>query len=212
MNTKMQMEHLTLLQYLEYALQPIMSNKLLLVSTTLFSATIYAVIKVMNDTVTFLSTSLLIHSAFIISYVGLSFIDWFSGFIGSIFVDKDKFNSAKFFKKPFLIMFCILMIFLTVSLTRTFGEYNHNNNALLEATLSVVVFLFEGIKIGLMVSFVVYELTSIRENFLRLKWIDAVKILDLFLIPFNKIKKYLDKKFDKVIEDDLQDEQNQGVY
>mgnify|MGYP006326429067 FL=1 len=109
-------------------------------------------------------------------------------------------------------MFCILMIFLTVSLTRTFGEYNHNNNALLEATLSVVVFLFEGIKIGLMVSFVVYELTSILENLLRLKLVDAVKILDLFLIPFNKIKEYLDKKFDKVIEDDLQDEQNQGVY
>ena len=205
------MEHTTLAGYIDYAMQPILQHKVALFLGTVISATLFSIINFFEGIVTALSTSLFIHSAFIISYAGLSTVDWFSGFVGAIFVDKQKFNSAKFFKKPFLTMFCILMIFLTVSLTRTFNEYDYHSNPLLQGTLQVVVFLFEGIKIGLMVSFVVYELTSIRENFMRLKWYDAVKILDLFLIPFTKIRDYLDKKFDKVIEDDLANEATDNI-
>ena len=54
-----------------------------------------------------------------------------------------------------------------------------------------------------MVAFVVYEMTSLRENFIRLQMEDFARVLDLFLIPFIKIQNYLGKKFDKTIDDEI---------
>ena len=196
-------EHTSLWEYIDYALQPLYTNKLLIVFSSIVSSIVLFAIDKINGTVVFLSTALLVHSAFIITYTILSLLDWITGFSYALFVEKQECSSSKFIKKPLLIMFCILMIYLTVSLTKTFNEYEYHGNPLLQGTLGVVVFLFEGIKIGLIVSFVVYELTSLRENFIKLKLYDFVKVVDLFLIPFIKVKEYLNKKIDKVIEDEI---------
>lgn len=196
-------EHTSMWEYIDYALQPLYTNKLLIVFSSIVSSIVLFAIDKINGTVVFLSTALLVHSAFIITYAILSLLDWITGFSCALFVEKQEWSSSKFIKKPLLIMFCILMIYLTVSLTKTFNEYEHHGNPLLQGTLGVVVFLFEGIKIGLMVSFVVYELTSLKKNFIKLKLYDFVKVVDLFLIPFIKVKEYLNKKIDKVIEDEI---------
>lgn len=57
--------------------------------------------------------------------------------------------------------------------------------------------------------FIIYELTSIRENFIRLRLTEFVRVLDLLIVPLNKLDSYLNKKFDSVIENDLNEKINE---
>ena len=90
-----------------------------------------------------------------------------------------------------------------------FSEYPHVSNSIFESLLSTCVFLLETLKLGLLISFVIYELTSLRENFLRLKMKDFVKVVDVLLIPIQKINGYITSKFDEIIDkDDNNDTEN----
>ena len=51
-----------------------------------------------------------------------------------------------------------------------------------------------------MLSFIIYELTSIRENFLTLGLDDFVSYIDIVIVPLKKINTYLEKKFDTTVE------------
>jgi hypothetical protein len=197
------MDFIKLTEYIHYALTPVTNNKGIILFTTVVIGILAAILDSLTTAVNWLSMVLIIHSMFIIMYAILSGLDWITGLIAGVIVEKKTFNSGKFFKKPFLIMFCLLMLYATVALSDTFTSYPHKDNPLLQATLSTVVFLFEGMKVGLMVAFVVYEMTSLRENFIRLQMEDFARVLDLFLIPFIKIQNYLGKKFDKTIDDEI---------
>jgi len=200
------MDFIRLTEYIEYAFTPLTTNKCVLLITTLAVGMFSAIISQINLAVTWISMILVIHSMFIILYAALSLMDWVTGLISSVIVEKQRFISGRFFKKPFLIMFCLFMLYTTVALSDTFNSYPHKDNYVLQGMLSTVVFLFEGIKIGLMVSFIVYELTSLKENFKRMKMYDFVKVVDWFLIPFTKIQSYINRKFEKTIEDEVGNE------
>jgi len=201
------MNFINLSEYISYAIQPIQNNKLIIILSSLFFGIVTSIANTLLSTVNWLSFTLVIHSLFIISYAILSALDWITGLVAGVIVEKQPFTSAKFFKKPVLIMFCLLMLYITVALSVTFDKYEHNDNFLLQGTLHTVIFLFEGIKIGLMVAFFVYELTSLRENFIRLRMKDFADIVDMFLLPFIKIQNYIRRKTDKVMYDDLDQKQ-----
>lgn len=197
---KEDMDFIKLSEYIDYALAPITASKGIV---AILAITFSMILGLIDSVIEWLSLNLIIHSMFIIMYAMLSTMDWVTGFIASVIVQKEQFKSGKFFKKPFLIMFCLFMLYATVTLSNTFSSYPHKDNPILQGVLHTVVFLFEAIKVGLLVSFVVYEMTSLRENFIKLKMHDFAKVLDWFLIPFVKINKYIEKKFDKVIEDEV---------
>ena len=182
--------------YIRYSIEPITQHPKILVITSTVAGVVYS----FSNSLTVL---LAIHISFIIIYALLSTLDWISGIIASLFVEKQTFSSTKFFKKPFLIMFCIFTIYVIQTLVFSFTHYPHNKNIVLDGLLETVIFLFHSIKIGLMVSFIIYELTSLRENFLRLKLEEFVKVIDTILLPLKKIGFYIDKIFHKTIEEDI---------
>lgn len=149
-----------------------------------------------------LAALLVVNVTFLLIYVGLAFVDWISGIIASR-VEKQPFKSFKFLKKIFLIGFSLLIIFVPQALIITFNAYPASTTTLLQAVLSVLSFALECVKIGLILTLIIYELTSLRENFIRLKLLNFIKIVDVVLVPINKLNDYVVRKFDKVIDDDV---------
>lgn len=155
-----------------------------------------------------LTSMVAVNVSFIIVYIILSVTDWVTGIIASR-VEKQDFKSLLFFKKPFLIGFCFIVLYILQLMITAFSEYPHVSNSIFESLLSTCVFLLETLKLGLLISFVIYELTSLRENFLRLKMKDFVKVVDVLLIPIQKINGYITSKFDEIIDkDDNNDTEN----
>lgn len=105
------MDFIKLTDYVQYALNPLISNKITILVTTVTVGTIAAIADIVNSAVNWISLVLVIHSMFIIMYTGLSLMDWITGLIAGVIVEKNKFSSGKFFKKPFLIMFCLFMLY-----------------------------------------------------------------------------------------------------
>ena len=192
-------------EYIDYINLPIkftlLNKQFLFVFSTLMTS-IYFVIDAIYNGMYFLASALVINISFIFIYFLLTFADLFIGIYANVFVAKEKFKSEKFLKKMFLIFLGLIMLYITNSLSQTFIEYKHNENPILQAFLHTVVFLFEGIKISLIISFVVYELTSLREKFEIMGYQDVISKIDVFLIPFKKIQEMTEKKFDKVVKED----------
>ncbi len=192
-------------EYIDYINLPIkftLLNKHFLFVFSTFMSSIYFIIDVVYNGMSFLASALVINISFIFIYFLLTFADLFIGIYANVFVMKEKFKSEKFLKKIFLIFLGLIMLYITNSLSQTFIEYKHNENPILQAFLHTVVFLFEGIKISLIISFVVYELTSLREKFEIMGYQDVISKIDVFLIPFKKIQEMTEKKFDKVVKED----------
>ena len=80
-----------------------------------------------------------------------------------------------------------------------FSEYSYTKSSVLEALLTLLVFCFQVAKIMLMLAFIIYELTSLRENFIRLRLTQFVWAVDLLIMPLNKLNKYLDSKYDSTL-------------
>jgi len=193
--TKSKMIHESLKDYMSYITQPLIHGNYK--TYIILSFPISIIYTLINS----ISTILVVHAAFIGVYLLLAMLDWISGIISSIYKKKEKFNSARFLKKPLLIGFCLTIVFIIEKLIISFTNYeNENGGAVIESILSVIVFGFHIIKIVMMLSFIIYELTSIRENFLTLGLDDFVSYIDIVIVPLKKINTYLEKKFDTTVE------------
>ena len=192
-------------EYIDYIEQPInliLHNKPTVVVISGAMSVFYALTHFIGDSMLFLSTVLVINISFIYLYFALSFADLFAGIYVNVFRNKEKFESNKFLKKILLIGMGILMLGMTVILSNTFLFYEDRENTVLRGLLDGIVFLFEGVKITMIIFFVIYELTSLKEKAEKMKWNSLINLLDVFLIPFIKIQNYVNRKFDKTLEDE----------
>ena len=190
------------IDYIEQPLQFIGNNKIMALATSGVMSVFFAITQWIGNSMLFLSTILVINVSFIYLYFALSFADLFAGIYVNVFKNKEKFESKKFLKKILLIGMGILMLGMTVILSNTFLFYEDRENAVLRGLLDGIVFLFEGVKITMIIFFVIYELTSLKEKAEKMKWNSLMALLDVFLIPFIKIQNFVNRKFDKTLEDE----------
>ena len=192
-------------EYIEYIKQPLQfigNHKIMALATSGVMSVFFAITHFIGDSMMYLATMLAINISFIWLYFILSFADLFAGIYVNVFVGKQKFESTKFLKKILLIGMGILMLGMTVILSNTFLFYEDKENAILRGLLDGIVFLFEGVKITMIIFFVIYELTSLKEKAEKLKWTSLISLLDVFLIPFIKIQNFINKKIDKTLDDE----------
>lgn len=180
---------LTLHDYLIYATKGFVKEPL-----------IFAMSTTVATFLTYLADRMSVNLTFVSVYMLLSMADWGTGILASR-IEQQQFRSGLFFKKPFLIGFCLGVVYMMQLMITAFSNYPHTSNTAFEAILEVTVTLMEIVKMGLLISFVIYELTSLRENFLRLKLYDFVKVVDIVLIPIQKINRFLVSKFDSIVEE-----------
>ena len=190
------------IDYIEQPLQFIGNHKIMALATSGVMSVFFAITQWIGNSMLFLSTVLVINVSFLYLYFILSFADLFAGIYVNVFKNKEKFESKKFLKKILLIGMGILMLGMTVILSNTLLFYEDKENAVLRGLLDGIVFLFEGVKITMIIFFVIYELTSLREKAEKVKWNSLIALLDVFLIPFVKIQNFVNRKFDKTLEDE----------
>ena len=174
-------------------------------SILLLSITTGTIMGLMNK----IAFNLGVHVMFLFTYFILVFFDVISGITASRVVDKEPFLSSKFLKKALLAGFSIFMLLITEWMIIIFTNHEVHNSKLLPQMLNIIILLTSIIKIIFMLMFIIYELTSIRENFIRLRLTEFVRVLDLLIVPLNKLDSYLNKKFDSVIENDLNEKINE---
>ncbi len=192
-------------EYIDYIAQPLQfigNNKIMALATSGAMSVFFAITHWIGNSMLFLSTVLVINVSFLYLYFALSFADLFAGIYVNVFKNKEKFESKKFLKKILLIGMGILMLGMTVILSNTFFFYDDRENAVLRGLLDGIVFLFEGVKITMIIFFVIYELTSLKEKAEKMKWNSLMPLLDVFLIPFIKIQNFVNRKIDKTLEDE----------
>ena len=190
------------IDYIEQPLQFIGNHKIMALATSGVMSVFFAITHFIGDSMTYLATMLAINISFIWLYFILSFADLFAGIYVNVFVGKQKFESTKFLKKILLIGMGILMLGVTVVLSFTFQDYDHKEITGLKYLLDTIIFLFEGVKITMIIFFVIYELTSLKEKAEKMKWNSLMTFLDVFLIPFIKIQNFVNRKIDKTLEDE----------
>ena len=191
-------------EYLNYLIEPLQfswQNKETLIAISYIVSFFYCAIDLVSSGMTQLASILVVNISFILVYFILTFSDLIIGIYANVFVNKQDFKSAKFLKKIFVISLGLIMIYLTNNLSQTFLTYNNYNNILLEGLLHTIVIFFEGIKISLLIAFVIYEITSLREKFQLMGHNDIVAILDVFLIPFKKLQKFTSRKINNIIDE-----------
>lgn len=174
-------------------------------SILLLSITTGTIMGLMNK----IALNLGVHVMFLFTYFLLVLFDVISGITASRVVDKEPFLSSKFLKKALIAGFSIFMLLITEWMIIIFTNHEVHNSKLLPQMLNIIILLTSIIKIIFMLMFIIYELTSIRENFIRLRLTEFVRVLDLLIVPLNKLDSYLNKKFDSVIENDLNEKINE---
>lgn len=168
----------------KYATQPFTQNTMAVL-----------VLSVIANAVAWTAGKLMVDASFLVIWILLTLGDWLTGVL-YIVVDKNEtFRSTNFFKKIMLIGFCMILIFANTQLIASFVNYPHQPNSILDYILGAVIFLLELTKVILLMAFIVYELTSLRENFIKLKWHEYVSFLDIFLVPIQKLQNVLQKRF-----------------
>ena len=105
----------------------------------------------------FLSTVLVINISFIYLYFILSFLDLFAGIYVNVFVGKQKFESSKFLKNA-INRYGNTYVRSYSCAFQHILFYEDRENAVLRGLLDGIVFLFEGVKITMIIFFVIYEL------------------------------------------------------
>ena len=199
----MKEEELRLLDIIKLMIEPITTNKYLIIVSTFIVSVLGWIMSSVNMTLQWLSAILVIHVSFIIVYFILCFMDWGTGLFKVLIVKKGNFKGDRFIMKPLSVGFSIFIMYATVTLSITFQNYEHHDIGAIKAILSIVVTLIEASKIILMLAFIIYELSSLRNNFMKLGHKDAVRIIDYILVPIVRIRDYVSRKFDKTIEVDL---------
>lgn len=193
----------SILDYINYFISTIINKPLIFIISTLMAS----ILTIITTLFTKLSNVLVINIVFGYIFIALALLDVFTGIIASR-IEKKDFSSPKFFKKPSLVMFFIFIIWILQSMIKGLNDYPHVENSIFESLLTSGIFLIESLKLGLIIFYIIYELTSLRENFLRLKLKEFVRIVDFILIPLQKFSDYITKRFDKIIDDDLNTSSN----
>lgn len=191
--------------YIDHVAEPVrfmLNNKIMMTITSCTMSLFYGLLDIVGTGFTAMAASLSISITFIVLYFALAFADLFFGIYANVFVLKEKFESKKFIKKFLLIGFGIIILYVSVSLINTFLVYDYHENKTLKMLLDTIVFMFEGIKISLVIFLILYELTSLREKAEKLQWNELIHLLDVFLIPFKKVQDFVSKRFEKTIEDE----------
>lgn len=186
-------------EYLCYTKTALTQKPMILIMSTLIGGLITLIVGAFNS----LAALLVVNVSFLLIYILLALFDWITGIIASR-IEKQEFKSSKLFRKIFLIGFSLFIIFIPQALLINFATYPAGTGALLEGLLSIITFALECLKVGLILALIIYELTSLRENFLRMRLDSFVKIVDIVLVPINKLNDYIVKKFDKVLETDIE--------
>lgn len=177
-----------IMDYLDYTKTILLSKPIMFVFSTFLSSII---LSIANKTA--------VNASFVSVYIILSLSDWVSGIIASR-VEQQEFKSKFFFNKPFLIMFSFATLYIVQQIIVSFSSYPHIANVAFDALVNATIFLLETMKLGLLIAFIIYELTSLRENFIRLKLIEFVRVVDVVLVPINKINSFVVKRFDTVVD------------
>jgi len=190
--------------YINYFTYTITSKPLILMASTLFATGIACIVSLFTK----LSNILVINIIFAYIFIALAFADVFTGLIKSR-INKHEFLSSKFYKKPSLVMFFIFIIWILQGMIIGLNEYPHVENQVFKGILNSGIFLIESLKLGLIIFYIIYELTSLRENFLALNLNEFVRIIDFIIVPLQKFSDYISKKFDKIIETETEINQDE---
>ena len=126
-------------------------------------------------------------------YFILATLDMFMGVYKNVFKNNQDFKSELFLKK---ILSVAVMVISVASITQLIAYIQTipipaESMGIFQST---IVYVFNIIKIFLVVSFLTYEVTSIRENSTELGWEKVTGALDIFLLPLTWLKKLLQNK------------------
>lgn len=190
----------TPINYLSYIKSSIMNtwhaNKGIIIAISLIFGSIY-------NAINSVAVVIGVHALFLFMYILLVIFDTITGIAYNVYYKKEQFTSSRFLKKIVLAGFSLFMLLLTEWLVIIFTDYSIGKNELLGYLLSVIVLLAHIIKIAFMIGFIIYELTSLKENLISLKLREFVRVIDMLLKPLSKIEDFLDKKFQKTIDENL---------
>lgn len=126
-------------------------------------------------------------------YALLSFLDVFLGIYFNVIINKNSFKSELFLKKIFVFSLAMASLFGANEMAEYAGKFKVPN-LMIEHFQGVVVYSFVLMKLFLVVAYLTYEITSVRENLIKLKWKSAVDIIDILLLPITSIKSKLQNK------------------
>ena len=127
-------------------------------------------------------------------YFTLALLDTLTGIWKNVFYKNKQFESELFFKKIFSI--CIMLIsFVCITMISEFLKNPVNNETEILQSVNIYgTYLFNLVKIFLIISFIAYEFSSIRENAVILKWHNVVKAIDIVLLPLTWVSENIKNK------------------
>lgn len=150
-----------------------------------------------------IAISLAIHWTFIFLYFILASLDTFMGTSISLYRRKEKFKSELLLKKLVFVCFCLGSAWVCQQMIMVFKNYTLANEIVdvvyIESVLSVLIYGFHTIKIILLIGFILYELTSLREHFVYMGWTEFVAVIDVVIVPFRLLSKFLNEKFNQSV-------------
>ena len=115
------------------------------------------------------------------------------GIYKNVFVRDQDFRSELFFKK----LLSIGVMFISMASITQLVSYIYTIPIPAESVdifQKGVAYIFNLVKIFLVVAFLTYETTSIRENSVAMGWNTVTGAIDIFLLPLTWLKKLLQKK------------------
>lgn len=187
------------IDYIKYFIHTLTDKPLLFMVSTIIASIVTFIISIFSK----LSDVLAINIIFGYIFISLALVDVSTGILKNrVGKEKEDFSSSKFFKKPLLVMFFIFIVWILQGMIIGLDKYPHIENSIFEGILTSGIFLIESIKLGLLIFYIIYELTSLRENFLKLGFKDFVRIIDFIIVPLQKFSDYIVRKINKVVEDD----------
>jgi len=133
--------------------------------------------------------------ALFVIYLILAIADLGTGMYKNIVVKNNKYESNLFFKKLFVMAMMIISIAMITILTHEVTNLNvpHESVAVFNATIAYTISL---IKMFLIVAFLGYEISSIKENADELKWESLSTVLGILLLPLTWFKTKLQSKIE----------------
>lgn len=150
-----------------------------------------------------IAISIAIHWMFIFLYFILASLDTFMGTSISLYRRKEKFKSELLLKKLVFVGFCLGSAWVCQQMVLVFKNYTTANEIVdvvyIESVLSVLIYGFHTIKIILLIGFILYELTSLREHFVYMGWAEFVGVIDVVIVPFRLLSKFLNEKFNQSV-------------
>ena len=172
---------MNLSEYFKYYIEP-MSHKSILIFASINAFA-----------VSFVENQLGLSVALICVYLFLSFIDLFLGVYKNVIYKKKAFKSELFLKKLFVIALTISFFYCLHQITLWANDIPIPN-VVIDQFQGMFIYSLELSKVFLLFSFLMYELTSIRENAEAIKWDGPVEVIDIFLLPVTWIKEKLQNR------------------